>query len=61
MACEKDTRMASYELILECYLSGQITEKDMDERLRDDEVFKAWLSRKMRGRAPNGRANGLPR
>lgn len=34
----------SYELLLACYLSGQISDSQWQEHLRDD-VFRAWLKR----------------
>jgi hypothetical protein len=34
--------MNSYELILQCYRSGQISEKQWQEHLKD-EVFAKWV------------------
>ena len=34
-----------YELLLQCYLSGQMTESEWQEHLRDH-VFVAWLKRR---------------
>jgi len=39
------TMGSSYELLLECYRSGQIPEPDWQQRLREDEVFRKWLER----------------
>lgn len=36
--------MSDYELLLACYRSGQISEAQWQEHLRD-EVFRAWLSK----------------
>lgn len=33
--------MMKYSYLLECYLSGQMTEKQWQEHLKD-EVFKKW-------------------
>lgn len=33
-----------YSLIMECYKSGQITEKQWQEHLKD-ELFAAWVKR----------------
>lgn len=35
----------SYELLLDCYKSGQITEQQWQSHLKD-EVFKAWLTKR---------------
>ncbi len=40
----------TYPLILACYRSGQITEHQWQQHLRDD-VFRAWL-KKHEGIAP---------
>ena len=34
----------NYALLLECYRSGQISERQWQAHLRD-EVFRAWLKR----------------
>lgn len=35
----------NYQLLLECYLSGQVSEWQWAEHLKD-EVFRQWLKRK---------------
>lgn len=37
--------MTSYQALLECYQSGQISERQWQEHLKD-EVFIAWLRRR---------------
>lgn len=34
----------NYQFLLECYRSGQISEREWSE-LQRDEVFRAWLKR----------------
>lgn len=34
-----------YNLLLQCYLSGQMSEAEWQQHLLDD-VFRAWLKRK---------------
>lgn len=34
----------NYELLLQCYRSGQMSEAQWNEHLKD-EVFKAWLKK----------------
>lgn len=36
--------MSDYALLLACYRSGQISERQWQEHLKD-EVFRAWLKR----------------
>lgn len=38
------SRPDRYDLLLACYLSGQVSEKQWQEHLKD-EVFRAWLLR----------------
>jgi hypothetical protein len=40
----------NYELLLQCYRSGQIAESQWQAHLKD-EVFKAWLVKKGLGNA----------
>ncbi len=35
----------AFDLILSCYLSGQMSEKQWQEHLKDD-LFRAWLKRR---------------
>ena len=37
----------SYELLLACYQSGQISERQWQDHLKD-EVFEAWFKRRAR-------------
>jgi len=37
----------SYELLLACYLSGQVSERQWTEHLKD-EHFAAWIARRER-------------
>lgn len=35
--------MEKFELLLQCYLSGQMTEKQWQEHLENDEGLKEWV------------------
>lgn len=53
------TATENYELLLACYRSGQITEQQWQEHLRDEVLF-AWLKRRIeietRGSGPVARS-----
>lgn len=36
-----------YELLLACFRSGQMSEAQMQEHMRDDPVFAAWVKSKL--------------
>lgn len=42
--------MTTYELIFDCYITGQMTERDLVERLSRDAVFNAWFEKRMKRR-----------
>jgi len=35
--------MTNYDNLLACYRSGQMTERDMIDRMREDEAFAAFM------------------
>lgn len=35
----------AYELLLACYLSGQMSDAQMQEHMRDDPVFAAYVKK----------------
>lgn len=37
--------MSAYEMLYQCYRSGQMSERQWQEHLNADEVFRSWLSR----------------
>ncbi len=43
--------MNGYEMLYECYLTGQMSERQLQAHLDQDEVFRLWFSRRMRARA----------
>lgn len=43
--------MPEWEAIEACWLSGQISEADMAERLSSDPEFQAWFLERLKGRA----------
>lgn len=42
-----------YELLMQCFLSGQMTQARLDRHMQDDEVFKSWVSRYLAKRDRN--------
>lgn len=40
--------MSGYEALYLCYTMGQMSEGQFQEHLKSDEVFKAWLARRMK-------------
>ena len=46
MTAERDT----YEMLLACYLSEQMSEAQLEAHMREDEVFRAWAARKLEER-----------
>lgn len=42
----KDVR-GRYEMLMACYLSGQMSQAQFEEHKTHDAVFSAWVSRRM--------------
>jgi hypothetical protein len=40
-------KSATYELMFQCYVSGQMSVAQLQAHMGDDEVFRAWLERHM--------------
>lgn len=40
----------SYELLFQCFLSGQMSAAQLEVHMGDDEVFRAWVGRRMAAR-----------
>jgi hypothetical protein len=48
--------MSGYEMLYECYLTGQMSERQLQAHLDEDEVFRLWFTRRTRARhAVSGR------
>lgn len=43
--------MSGYEMLYECYLTGQMSERQLQAHLDDDEVFRLWFARRSRMKA----------
>lgn len=43
--------MNRYETLYECYVTGQMSERQLTSHLEEDEVFRLWFARRMRERA----------
>lgn len=43
-------KTANYEALFQCFLSEQMTPAQLEHHMRDDEVFRSWVSRRMRER-----------
>lgn len=39
-----------YELLLQCFLSDQMSMAQLERHMDDDSVFRAWVARRMRTR-----------
>lgn len=39
--------MTRYDTLYACYLSGQMSESDMMARLREDDMFAAYVKRRL--------------
>jgi hypothetical protein len=40
----------SYELLFHCFLSGQMSASQLELHMGDDDVFRAWVGRRMAAR-----------
>jgi len=40
--------VTSYELVYQCFASGQLTGEDLQARMREDEVFRRWVHKRVR-------------
>jgi hypothetical protein len=43
--------MSGYEMLYECYLTGQMSDRQLQAHLDDDEVFRLWFARRSRMKA----------
>jgi hypothetical protein len=39
----------TYETLIQCYLSGQMSERQFARHCSEDEVFAAWAARRLSG------------
>lgn len=39
--------MSHFELLLACFLSGQMSEAQMQEHMRDNAMFAAWMRKRV--------------
>lgn len=42
--------MSGYEILYECYLTGQMSERQLQAHLDEDELFRFWFARRTRSR-----------
>lgn len=40
----------SYELLFQCFLSGQMSAAQLEAHMSGDDVFRAWVGRRMAAR-----------
>jgi hypothetical protein len=40
--------MQSYELLYQCYTTGQMSDRQLQEHMNADHVFKAWVQRRVK-------------
>mgnify|MGYP001157851358 CR=1 FL=1 len=39
--------MDAFELLYQCYTTGQMTDRQLQEHLREDQRFREWLERRL--------------
>lgn len=37
----------NYELLFECFTSGQMSRAQLERHMNDDEVFRAWVDKRV--------------
>jgi hypothetical protein len=40
----------NYELLFECFTSGQMSRAQLERHMADDEVFRAWVDKRVKVR-----------
>lgn len=44
------SRETNYELLFACFTSGQMSAAQLDGHMNDDEVFRAWVDKRIEAR-----------
>lgn len=42
-----ENQVTNYELLYQCFLSGQMSAGQLHEHMTEDQVFKAWIERRV--------------
>nr|WP_250808162.1 hypothetical protein [Neorhizobium tomejilense] len=41
---------SNYDILFQCFVSGQMSDAQLQQHMREDQIFKAWVDRKLRER-----------